>query len=295
MQIANPRGVIDTLADGFRVLNRRPWLLIVPLCLDLFLWLGPEITADGVSASLVRENPDFEGVAKALADVNLLGIAAWRFSSAVGVVRLDDTGGLDIGNALGFASVILGCVVAGLALFSLFYAGVARALESGQRRDAFAASAWRGFVRLSAFWALMLGAATIAMLTVAVLALAGPVGEVLAGLFMLAAGVTALVAWLMFYMVQPAIFLGDRGARPAMRESAEFVRANFGPTFRLFGLVLVITVGTGIAWQGIVESGAGALIAILGNAYIVTGLAVSVPLFYLDRRGLAAPVPAAAN
>lgn len=295
MQIANPRGVIDTLADGFRVLNRRPWLLIVPLFLDLFLWLGPEITADGLSASLVQQNPDFEGVAKAIADVNLLGIAAWRFSSAVGVVRLDDSGGLDVGDGVAFAGVILGCVVAGLALFSVFYAGVAAALKSGQQSDTFASSAWKGFVRLSVFWALMLGAATLAMVTVGVLALAGPVGEVLAGLFMLGAGMTALVAWLMFYMVQPAIFLGDRGARPAMRESAELVRANFGPTFRLFGLVLVITVGTGIAWQGIVESGAGALIAILGNAYIVTGLAVSVPLFYLDRRGRAAPAPVTVN
>jgi len=285
--------VIDTLADGFRVLNRRPWLLVVPLFLDLFLWLGPEITADGLSASLVRRDPDFEGVAKAIADVNLLGIAAWRFSSAVGIVRLDDASGLDVGSGLGFAAVILGCVIAGLALFSVFYAGVAAALKPGEGGATFAATAWRGFLRLSAFWALMLGAAAIAMITVTVFALAGPVGEVFAGLFMLAAGVTALVAWLMFYMVQPAIFLGDRGARPAMRESAALVRANFGPTFRLFGLVLVITIGTGIAWQGIVESGAGALIAILGNAYIVTGLAVSVPLFYLDRRGRTAPAEAA--
>src|SRR5262249_39286186 len=37
-------GVIDTLTDGFQLVNRAPVLLLVPVLLDLLLWLGPKLS-----------------------------------------------------------------------------------------------------------------------------------------------------------------------------------------------------------------------------------------------------------
>src|ERR1044071_10211247 len=37
-------GVIDTLTDGFQLVNRAPGLLLVPVLLDLLLWLGPKLS-----------------------------------------------------------------------------------------------------------------------------------------------------------------------------------------------------------------------------------------------------------
>lgn len=34
-------GLIDTLSSGFKVVQRRPWLILPPVLLDLWLWLGP--------------------------------------------------------------------------------------------------------------------------------------------------------------------------------------------------------------------------------------------------------------
>lgn len=34
-------GLIDTLSSGFKVVQRRPWLVLLPILLDLWLWLGP--------------------------------------------------------------------------------------------------------------------------------------------------------------------------------------------------------------------------------------------------------------
>lgn len=37
-------GLIDTLTTGFRLVQRRPWLIILPVLLDLWLWLGPHLS-----------------------------------------------------------------------------------------------------------------------------------------------------------------------------------------------------------------------------------------------------------
>lgn len=36
-----PLGLIDTLSSGFKVVQRRPWLFLLPVLMDLWLWLGP--------------------------------------------------------------------------------------------------------------------------------------------------------------------------------------------------------------------------------------------------------------
>jgi len=37
-------GVIDTLTAGFHIAVRKPWLLLIPLLLDLVLWAGPKVS-----------------------------------------------------------------------------------------------------------------------------------------------------------------------------------------------------------------------------------------------------------
>ena len=297
MQVAKTRGVVDVLADGYRVLNRHLWLLILPIVLDLFLWLGPEITAQSAATELVQRSPDVEGVSEVLSDVNLLGVVAWRFSSAVGVIRLDPEGALDLDSGGAVAAVTLAALVFGLMIFSVYYTLVASVISGPHGSKAtLARRATTGFVRLALVWGVLIVIAFAVMTVVGLLTFGGPVGETLAGLLILLAGITAMFVWLLLYLVQPAIFVGGLGARAAVRQSAAVVRANFGAMLRLFVLIVLITFGTGIAWQGIVERGAGALIAIIGNAYVATGLAVAVPLFYLDRvRMPAPPAPNAAG
>ena len=42
-------GVIDTLSAGFQTLNRHLYLLLAPIILDLFYWLGPHISVQAVA------------------------------------------------------------------------------------------------------------------------------------------------------------------------------------------------------------------------------------------------------
>jgi hypothetical protein len=38
-----PPSVIDTLTAGYETINRRPWLILLPIALDLLFWLGPKL------------------------------------------------------------------------------------------------------------------------------------------------------------------------------------------------------------------------------------------------------------
>ena len=42
-------GVIDTLSAGYKLLNRHPYLLALPVVLDLFYWLGPRLSVAPVA------------------------------------------------------------------------------------------------------------------------------------------------------------------------------------------------------------------------------------------------------
>ncbi len=285
MQETKTRGVIDTLAEGFRLLNRRPWLLGIPIVLDLFLWLGPHLTVQALATRLNVQNPDLEGLAAALAEVNVLGLLAWRFGSAIGPARLGEAGSFDLGSVAGLALVIAGLLAVGLALFSVFYAAVVEAAQ-GRRLSLpeLGRRAGRGFLSLSAFWLPLLLLTGVLAATIAGLAATGPAGQAVAGVVVLFAAAGALMLWVFLYLVQPAVFAARLSAPAAVAESVRVVKANLGATIRLFALVMVITFGTGLVWQGFDGSGVGVLVAIVGNAYVVTGLTVAVPLFYIDRR-----------
>ncbi len=62
-------GLIDTLTGGFKIVQRRPWLVLLPVVADLWLWLGPQLSiqpfVDGLLALITPANlpPDLAQVA----------------------------------------------------------------------------------------------------------------------------------------------------------------------------------------------------------------------------------------
>jgi len=49
-----PPGVIGSLRAGFDAVASHVWLTILPLALDIFLWLGPRLSVDGLLRPFVR-------------------------------------------------------------------------------------------------------------------------------------------------------------------------------------------------------------------------------------------------
>src|SRR2546430_10644884 len=86
----------------------------------------------------------------------------------------------------------------------------------------------------------------------------------------------------MFFAIE-ALLLSDVGPLQAIRLSVVVIASNFWAAITLIGLTFLITLGVPLAWQFITAYPAGLVIAILGNAYIGTGVAAAGFLFYKER------------
>ena len=48
------RGVIDTVSAGYTLVGRHPWLIAIPIVLDLLLWAGPRLGIAPLIADFLR-------------------------------------------------------------------------------------------------------------------------------------------------------------------------------------------------------------------------------------------------
>jgi hypothetical protein len=294
-------GVIDTLSAGYGVVNRHPWIVLFPILLDLFLWLGPQYSAarlvsqtlgrgvGGVSGLTVGQQRDlvelFEGV-------NLLSALA---PSLVGVPSL--VAALGIRNPLqsiavtswGLASAIFfGAVLGGLLLGSLYYASLAASV----RGDGF--SPFRLLGQTLRASARVVG--YLLLLCLLALLFGVPIGVLVWGANAISATLASLVfsavmvglIWTLLYLsfVPDAIFISQVGPLRAIRNSVAVVRLGFWSAIGLLGLVALVMLGMSRVWLLASERIAepwGLGLGILGNAYIASGLLAASMSFYRER------------
>ena len=64
-------GVIESLSKGFQIVTRHWWLILIPVLLDAFLWLGPQASIQ----SIVYET--METLDAELADVPAEDMGDW--------------------------------------------------------------------------------------------------------------------------------------------------------------------------------------------------------------------------
>jgi len=54
-----PPGILNSIRVGFDIVSNRAVLIILPLVVDLFLWLGPRLSAGNISSVLLKDLLDF--------------------------------------------------------------------------------------------------------------------------------------------------------------------------------------------------------------------------------------------
>lgn len=80
-----PLGVIGCLAAGFDVLSRNVWLIVLPVLLDLFLWLGPQLSLAALMERVIafvaaQPPPDPATVSQLEQAIELLDLFGERFN-----------------------------------------------------------------------------------------------------------------------------------------------------------------------------------------------------------------------
>jgi hypothetical protein len=292
--------LIDTVGSGFRALNRVLPVLLVPLALDLWYWLGPRISLSPLVAWFRALSPESWDVMQSRLnlvlpadrpfDLRLDGqvqLPFWRriytLVPSNTTVRLFQPAPWHIGDFIGLLGALLGLNIAIILLTGLYLVPLASAVSGGT------ADGW--VRRLARAWLGLLGVAAIVM---TVLIVGGVPLVVVASLLMqvtptigsfVMALVLAAALWFFFTasFAYDAVVVSGINPLKAIMASLLVVRSSFWGAIGLFLVSAFIVQGLGIIWQSLNGTLVGVLFAMVASAYVGAGLTAAHLVFYRDR------------
>jgi len=300
--LPRPPGLVASLAAGFEITANHIAIILMPILLDLFLWLGPrlrlktllqpvldQLANSPVPASAALPDPatlqliwsDF------LTRFNLFGLLR---TFPLGVSSLMSAG---VNDKLPFSaplaweapsfSGLLGSwfaiIFGGWALGSLYYYWVSGVTLAPLEKNTLNRSLWNSLL-LSFTW---LGLALLVVIPVllgfSLLALISPTLAQI-GIFIL----MLIAIWIIMpvFFSPHGIFAYKQNAFASILQSLRMVRFTL-PTSGLFVLAsLLISEGLGYLWRIPPSESWLTLVAIVGHAFISTSLVAASFIYYRD-------------
>ncbi len=297
-------GVLDSLASGFDRIASRPYLILPPLLLDLFLWFGPRLNLatvfNAVAASLfapASAPPELaQQVTLAKEMIETLGTEFNLFSALstfpIGVPSLMATtmpvtspegvpATIPLTNPVTILLTWLGLTVVGLGMAAFYHVVLSRAAAP-------AAPVGRDLT----LWPRVLAMAGVAFLGIGAIVLISLLAASLVALItpFLGTGVAflgfTLLFWLFVYLIfTPHGLVRYRlGLSRAMRESVRIVRSSFFATVGFLTTILLVSWLTDLVWQLPQAASWFSALAVLGHAFVSAMLLVASYIFYVGRR-----------
>lgn len=337
MTVTKPQNatLIDSISEGYTAINRRPWLLLLPLLLNVLLWFGPQLSfgplftnIHGVLTSLqpglvdqsemqvlydqllangsvdLRSQATFLNYVPTLHQYSI-GVAdspgnASGVPSIIEPPRLIDarrTDTIEVATVGGAMLVFVTLNALALALSALFLAQVGAAIRNPTGgmwlpRGGLGAALRVGLAILGAvgiILGVMLALGLPLLFFAYLLIFLNPTIGLLALELLFVVGF-----WINIYIgfYREAIVIHDQGPLRAIYTSFNVVRRNFWGTLGFLALSLIISLGSGVIWFRLVGSTAGLIVAMIGSAYIGSGLLAARMAFFRERlrRWQSAPV-----
>jgi hypothetical protein len=309
----NRLGIIDSLSAGYRFLGRRLDLLLVPILLDLLFWLGPRLSVASLFqqvAIFYRQASTVEGMPTDMADMsqqmatllaesgensNLLGVLANSSllhvpSLLAGSAPVSERTVIEVQSPLAALLLLIGFSLLGVLVGVVYMNMLARTLPIGDgpkplNFGAFVEFVLRHWLMILVYVALLVVALIIGSIPItlatALLSLISPFFGSL--IFMLLSG-TLLVLFFYLYFVTTAVVMDNLPVHRAVAQSFVLVRNNFWGTLGFVVLYNVITLGFAFILANVAAmTPAGTIAAILSYAYIGSGLAMALLVFYRTR------------
>lgn len=303
-----PPGVIGSLRAGFDAVASHVWLIIVPLALDVVLWLGPRLSVDGLLRPFVRYIflQARRGVAVSEMDqfleaqtIFLDGLQSFNLLSLVSKFRTFPIGissllaqTMPVDTPFGEQSVVhisslpllVGLVLVltaigwvGGGLYFRWVSGITLG------KEATAISSLRAIIQtliLSVCWLIGLMLVLVPLMFVlTLLALINPI---------LANGAIFLILVLAFWLVVPlffmphGIFARRQNAFLSALTSLRMARFTF-PTSGMFILsVVILSQGMNYLWSVPSDDSWMTLVGIAGHAFITTAVLAASFVYYRD-------------
>jgi hypothetical protein len=310
-ELPPPPGVMGSLRAGFDAVSSNVWLILLPLLLDVFLWLGPRLSVDGLvnpffrmvfnqarttltsSSDLQRFTAYQSAFSEVLEHFNLLSLLGRLQTFPVGISSLlsqtmpaeTPLGSQDVVQitsipgllGLVFLFTILGWVVGGL--YFRWVSGIALGDASRAKMISFSWAIIQTLL-LSVIWVIGLMIIIIPMMIIlTVLTLLSPV---------LASGALLVILLFSFWLIVPlfftphGIFVRRQNAFYSIFTSLRMARFTL-PTSGLFVLcVFLLSTGLNYLWSIPTDDSWMLLVGIAGHAFITTALLAASFVYYRD-------------
>jgi hypothetical protein len=303
-------GIIESLTAGFDAVTRAPQVLVVPILLDTFLWLGPRLSAYPLIKSLLAlikslpSSPDELmrlQMARTQAMLEQVGqqfnLFAWLSPLLVGTPSLmasllsdkqpwtQASTVWEVDSLLVYITLFGLFSLAGSGLNAVYWSQIAHVAlpqpPGGREWLARAFHIWRGLLQLVlALTALSIIGGVPLMTMAVVAALFNPgLGQLIVGFGMV------LMMWIVFYLafVIHGLALRQASFVQSLRWSIIIMRSHFLPATALLILSALIYWGLGVVWE--IPDGDTWLRggAIIGNAFVASGVLCATAFFYLGR------------
>lgn len=301
------------LVAGFEIVARHVELILLPLILDLFLWLGPRLSIGPITgrlkSSMLASLGDRRDVATLYA---MMGAIMDEIGEAFNLFSALNPGPLsgvpvlmpsrmETGRPFGaplvikldtlLVALLLAGVLAvvGLGLNAIYLRGVARRVlketEAQLPGPLSVLDLWLRFIKLGLVYVGL--AIAVSLVLSGIIGAVALISEAVANMLMVLmfsviifTGVSAAVH-LMFTI--PGMVQLRRDILPAMKESLLLSRGDFLNVVFLLGLIFVVSQGLNVVWMLPKLDSWSTLIGLAGHAFVSTALTVAVFVFYQER------------
>lgn len=303
-----PKGVIESLSLGFETTASRPGVVLLPVALDLFIWLGPRLsiqpimdrfvallatapTSDAASVESQKVLIEFFSVVGertnvfALLSTAPLGVPSLMAALLPAVVPGGEPAVILLGDAWQFVLLTMSLSLIGVLLGAIYFCLIGSAIASHEQTvpDLIRqfVMVWAKFVAFSllAIFFAALGSVP-PLLMVGVLQLISPeLGSIGVALW------AALALWFFLYIgFSPhSIVLRGRGVLGSIWDSIRIVHRNIGSVIGLSFIIFVLNWGLGYVWSLPSADSWLSLAAIGGHAFVATGLMMATFIYFQDR------------
>jgi hypothetical protein len=295
-------GLIATLSTGFDLTTHHIWIVLLPLFLDVFYWIGPRLSIEKLieeSAAVLKEQPAFVDLADQMLQISsqfnlftslslpIIGIPALMGGTVPeqtpvepAVVQIDDS--------FSWLILFLGLSLIGLVLTTIYFILISYVLQE-QKNDAPSNLAilskrlvvsYIRLIGLGIVFVICLLVVWIPLISVAFLA--GLISNTLFSLILMLGLVFSILIITYLSLSIPAIVFANRTVMKAIRESISLVHKNLSSIIGLLLTVVLIGTVTNLLWH-LADNGSWiTLISLAGNAFISTALVMAIFIYYRD-------------
>lgn len=302
-ELAPPPGVWRTIAAGFDLTTKHLWLLILPVLLDAFLWLGPRLSSRPIIEQMVSMLPQDESLTDITAQLLALAPRTNLFTSLsvpfigipvfmVGATPENTplpTQIVEMADPLAWLGLFLLFSIIGVLITAVYFNLIAQTIRLQDGQPTLVIPQF--MERVTATWLnlLVLGimiaiAAIIIYIPLIIVAfVAALISQLLATIVLLIGPVLILWMLIFTYFVPHDLALFGHKLQLAVITSIQMVRLYFSP---MLGLLVVILIIRNVLGTLLVLADDGTWITavgILGHAFVMTSLMTATFIFFRDR------------